>query len=152
MIQLDIRADVAAVTKTLDALKIEVRGMARKLLRALATIAKKRVRKRMGHVLHIRTGALQAATYGFARSPSHAVVAGGRRWQAEALERGAIIKPNKRKALSFMGDDGTMKRMKSVVIPPKHWFSLSLAGFEEDPDYRQTIDKVLGKAIKKAQS
>jgi hypothetical protein len=82
VIQLDIRADVAGATASLKALDIEVKRMAQKLLRALATIAKKRIKKRMAGYLHTRTGELQKAVYGFSRSPSHAVVSAGQRWKA----------------------------------------------------------------------
>jgi hypothetical protein len=150
VIQLDIRADVAGATASLKALDIEVKRMAQKLLRALATIAKKRIKKRMAGYLHTRTGELQKAVYGFSRSPSHAVVSAGQRWKAEALEKGATIVPRKRQYLAFLGDDGVHRRLPQVVIPPKRWFTGSLEGFEGDPDYQATIDKVLGKAIKKA--
>lgn len=157
----DIRLDVKEVEDALDQLHIDMRGkMAKKLLRALATIAKKRVRRRMGAYLNLNHlvgsldfraygESLQKAVYGFARSPGHAVVSSGQMYKAEALEHGAVIHPVKRRYLYFRTEEGAV-RARKVVIPAKRWFTRSLDGFESDPDYQGTIDKVLGKAIKDA--
>lgn len=149
MIKIDVKADVQEVQDGLKELGLELRGIGRKILRALATLTKKQVKRRMGLYLKERTGQLKAAVYGFARSPEHAVVATGRGYVAETLERGAVIGPSKQKTLSFYGDSG-WRRMHSVTIPAKRWFSQSSAGFEDNPEYQSTIDKVVGKAIKKA--
>lgn len=178
MIKVDVKADIQEVETGLKELGLELRGIGRKILRALATLTKKRVKKRMGLYLNRRTygfsltgslggklkagdygGGLFESVYGFARSAEHAVVSSGKRWQAEALERGADLKPTKSLVFSnnkfnkgmlyFMGDSG-FKKMHEVEIPAKKWFSRSVEGFENDPEYQSTIDKTVGKAIKKA--
>ena len=40
--------------------------------------------------------------------------------------------------------------MHSVTIPARRWFQQSSEGLEDDPEYQSTIDKTVGKAIKKA--
>lgn len=169
MIHVSVKAEVQEVVNGLEELGLELRGISRKILRALATLTKKRVKKRMGHFIRRRTygftqtglkggalqggdvgGSLHDAVYGFARSPTHAVVSSGMKWQAEILERGGTIVPKKAKFLEFFGSDGSYKRLKSVRIPAFRWFSRSSEGFESDPEYQSTIDKVVGKAIQKA--
>jgi hypothetical protein len=162
MIKMDIKADVQEAAAALQALGVAVGGpgIGKKILRALATAGKKWVKKRMGGFLHLnrmmnssdfslREG-LKEAVYGFARSDTHSVVASGMGYRAEILERGGTIKAKKGKYLTFRGDDEEWHRMKSVTIPPKKWFSKSIAGFEESSEYLPTVDKVIGKAIKKA--
>lgn len=159
MTKVDAKVDITEAIAGLEALGVQVKGMMRKMLRALATVAKKRVKKRMGNYLHLNRlmqssdfsifkgkGSLRDAVYGFARTGEHAVVASGQMYKAEALEDGADLRPKKRKYLSFQGEDGWV-RSKHLVIPPKRWFTRSIDGFEEDPDYQGTIDKVTGKAI-----
>lgn len=169
MIKLDAKAEVTEAKLGLEALGLEIAGIGRKILRALATIGKKRVKARMFNFIHARTfdfsltrsksgkigvksqeGGLQAAVYGFARTKTLGVVASGLGFYAEILERGGTIRPKKGKFLTFRGDDGDWHRMPSVTIPAKHWFSKSIEGLEEAPEYQSTIDKVLGKAIQKA--
>ena len=149
MITIDVKADIQEVQTGLKELGLELRGIGRKILRALATMTKKRIKKRMGLYIRERTGQLKGAVYGFARSPEHAVVATGRGYVAETLERGEEIKPKKAGMLSFYGNSG-WRRMHSVTIPARRWFQQSSAGFEDDPEYQSTMDKVVGKAIKKA--
>lgn len=174
MIKIDVKADIEAARNGLGRIWTESKGIGRKILRALATVGKKRVRSRMGNYLrlghtvassggNILTGAkgrrlaigdtgegLKGAVYGFARSETHAVISSGQRQKAEVLERGGTITAKKGKVLTFRGDDGQIRRAKTVTIPPKHWFSRSIAGLEDDPDYKTTPDKVLGKLIQKA--
>jgi hypothetical protein len=170
MIKLDVKTEVAEVRAGLAKLGAEVGGIDRKILRALATVGKKRVKARMGSFLRLghnsgtlATGSkgkrlakgdtgegLRGAVYGFARSRTHAVIASGQVFKAESLERGATIRATGAKMLSFRGDDGSWHRGKQFAIPPKRWFSRSVAGLEDDPDYKETPDKVLGKCIKKA--
>jgi hypothetical protein len=152
MIKMDIKADVQEAAAALQALGVAVGGpgIGKKILRALATAGKKWIKKRMDGFMHMRSGELKKAVYGFTRSDTHAVVASGRGYYAEILERGGTIKAKKGKYLTFRGDDGEWHRMKSVAIPPKKWFSKSIAGFEESSEYLPTVDKVIGKAIKKA--
>lgn len=149
MIHVSVKAEVQEVVKGLEELGLELRGISRKILRALATLTKKRVKKRMGAFVRDRTGMLRANVYGRARSATHAVVAAGYPRVSETLERGGTIVPRKGKYLTFLTDSG-WKRMHSVTIPPKRFFSQSAAGFESDPEYQSTIDKVVGKAIQKA--
>ncbi len=169
MIAVSIKTEVAEVKAGLEEIGLETKWIGKKILRALATLTKKRVKKRMGQYIRRRTygftatgargGALQGgdlggslydAVYGFARSHTHAVVASGMKWQAEILERGGTIVPKKAKFLEFFGSDGNYKRVKSVTIPAFRWFTRSAEGFENDPDYQLTIDKIVGKMIKKA--
>jgi len=109
MIKIDVKAEVADARAGLERLDIETRGIGRKILRALATVAKKRVKKRMSTFLRLGHtvgtlptgpkggslkkgdlgGGLRDAVYGFARSPTHAVVASGQVYKAESRERGA---------------------------------------------------------------
>jgi hypothetical protein len=38
---------------------------------------------------------------------------------------------------------------KTVTIPARHWFTKSIAGFEDSPEYAAAVDKGLNRAIKK---
>lgn len=149
MIHVSIKAEVEEVTQGLEALGLELKNISRKILRALATLTKKRIKKRMNSFVKDRSGMLRANIYGRTRSAAHAVVAAGYPRVSETLERGGTISPRKGKFLSFRTDSG-WKRVRSVTIPPKHFFSLSAVGFEADPEYQSTIDKTVGKAIQKA--
>ena len=161
MIKIEAKADIAATLKSLDALSLDLARIGKKILRALATITKKRVKKRMGAYLNIGhlmsssdfsifkgKGNLRDAVYGCARSNTHAVVSSGQMFKAEALEHGALILPKKGKFLTFQADTNSgWVRTRSVHLPAKRWFTRSVEGFESDPDYQLTIDKVIGKAI-----
>lgn len=162
MSKVDARLDIVDAIAGLDALGIETKGMMRKMLRALATVTKKRVKKGMGSYLQLGhlvnstdfslykgKGSLKDSVYGFARSGSHAVVASGQMFKAEALEHGATLVPRKRAFLSFQTEDGWV-RAKSLTIPPKRWFSRSVEGFEDDPEYSGTIQNCVDKAIRNA--
>jgi hypothetical protein len=150
VVKVDIKLDAANMVEGLSAMGAGMKGAVSRLLRALATSTKKYIKKRMGAYVHERTGMLKKAVYGFRRGPTYAVVASGEGHIAEPLERGAVVRPKKGKYLSFRGDDGDWHRVKELRIPAKHWFTKSAEGFEDSPDYVATIDKVIGKEIKKA--
>jgi hypothetical protein len=161
-VTLNVSSETEELEKALKQLGIEVKGLMRRLVRALATVAKKQVKRNMGAFLNMNhlvqssnfsmyrgKGNLRDAVYGFARSATHAVTSSGQMYKAEALEAGADLKPKKAKYLSFQGEDGWVKS-KHLVIPPKRWFSRSLVGLEDSQDYKETPEKMIGKAIKKA--
>lgn len=149
MIAVSIKTEVAEVKAGLEEIGLETKWIGKKILRALATLTKKRVKKRMGVYVRERTGMLKANIYGLARSPTHAVVAAGYARVSEPLERGATIVPKKGNFLTFRGDGGWV-RVRSVTIPATRFFTRSVDGFESDPEYQLTIDKIVGKMIKKA--
>ena len=162
MIKMDVKADIKDARLSLEALGASVggSGFVRRVIRALSTAGKKWIKKRMGGFLHIGRNmrssdfkvqeGLKESIYGFARSADHGVVASGKGYIAEPLERGATIKPKKGKFLSFRGDDETWHRMKSVTIPARHWFTKSAEGFEQSSEYLPTVEKMIGKEIKRA--
>ena len=149
MIAVDIKPQVAEVKAGLEAIGVESKWIGKKILRALATITKKQIKRRMGVYVRERTGMLKANIYGMARSPTHAVVAAAYARVAEPLERGATILPKKGNHLTFRGDGGWV-RAKSVTIPATRFFTRSAEGFEAGPEYQSTIDKIVGKVIQKA--
>lgn len=120
------------------------------ILQSVATGAKKWVRSRMGSYIRIRTGWLQEHVYAYYRSSSHFVVAAPRHI-AEALERGATIKPkaSTRKKTLAWSDLGGYVRKHEVTIPPKHWFTRSLNGYDQSAEYQQAVDKGIKKVLKK---
>ena len=150
MISLDIRSEAGEVAAAMKELGVAMPVAVKRLLRALATAAKKRVKRNMGKYLHNRTGDLKAAIYGFRRSEGHAVVAAGQVFRSEILERGGVIKPKKGKYLTFRGDDGSWHKAKMVTIPARRFFSRSIDGFESDPEFLGTADKIIAKEIRKA--
>jgi hypothetical protein len=162
MLKMVMKAEIAQAELSLKQLGIEVGGpgVGKKILRALATAGKKWVKRRMGNYLHLNRTmqssdfavqrGLKEAVYGFARSDTSAVVASGMGYIAEPLERGAVIRASKKKFISFRGDDGNWHRAKQITLPAKRWFTQSIAGFEGSSEYMPTVEKVIGKAIKKA--
>ena len=162
MIKMDVRTDFKEAKAGLEALGVSVggSGFMRRVIRALTTAGKKWVKKRMGGYLHLNRNmrssdfaaqeGLKESVYGAVRSASHGVIASGKGYIAEPLERGATINPKKGKFLSFRGDDESWHRMKSVTIPARHWFTKSAEGFEQSSEYLPTVDKMVGKEIKKA--
>ena len=162
MINMNVKADIKDARLALEALGVSVGGpgFSRRVIRALATAGKKWVKKRMGGFLHIGRNmqssdfkvqdGLKDSIYGFARSADHGVVASGKGYMAEPLERGATIKPKKGKFLTFRGDDESWHRMKSVTLHARHWFTKSVEGFEQSSEYLPTVEKMVGKEIKKA--
>lgn len=162
MIKMDVRTDFKEAKRSLEALGVTVGGSSfmRRVVRALATAGKKWIKKRMGEFLHIGRNmslsdfkvqeGLKESIYGFARSADHGVVASGKGYVAEPLERGATIRPKKGKFLTFRGDDESWHRMKSVTLPARHWFTKSAEGFEQSSEYLPTVEKMVGKEIKKA--
>lgn len=148
MIKVEVKTETAHVKEGLEELGVNLKAGLKMILAALATAAKNRVQQRMGSYIGFQTGWLKKHVYGRRRSESHYAVAAPR-FMAEILEKGGTIKPSKRKYLTFVGDDGELRRMKQVTIQARHWFSRSYAGFEDSPEYNQAIDKGLEKALRK---
>ncbi|MGD9938616.1 MAG: hypothetical protein AB7T74_02320 [Clostridia bacterium] len=149
MIQINIDADFTEARQRLRRLSdVEIGTAMKGVLQTLATAGRNWVRRRMAGIT-TRTGWLKKHVYGFRRSDTHMVVAAPA-FKAEPLERGATIRPRKKKYLAIGGNRGDISAFaKQVVIPPKRWFSQSIAGFEGSPEYNKAIDKGLDKAMKK---
>ena len=150
MIHLDIKTEKAGAVAALDRLGIESKWLGRNILSGFATLGRKWVRGRMGSFLHVRTGDLKAHVYGKVRDNNRAVIATGRGYRAEILERGGVIRPKKGKYLTFRSDSGGWIKARTVTIPAKRWFTKSIEGLESSPEYGAVIDKQLEKAIARA--
>lgn len=166
MIAIDVKAQVEDAVHALHEMGKEIPNVQKRLLSAVGKAARDQVRSRMGAFLQLNRlagssggkvligkkgkpfkGTLQRRVYGYSRSPTHWVVAAPR-YIAEPLERGAIIMPKNGKTLSFVGAEG-FRRAKSVTIPARHWFSRSLAGFEDSAVPSQAIAEAEKKLIAK---
>ena len=162
MIGMDIRGDIADARKGLDNLGVEMKAMTRSLLSALANEGKKWIRKRMKNYLNFSKGSAKAEM-GLHRQTgqllrglkttvkgNYATIAGNPARIGEILERGGTITAKKKGYLTFEGSDGSWKRMHSVTIPAKHWFSRSADGFEGSAEAAKAIDKGIARALKRA--
>lgn len=149
MIQVNIQTDFDDARLRLRRLSDVEIGIAMKtVLQTLATAGRNWVRRRMSGLTQ-RTGWLKKHVYGFRRSDTHMVVAAPA-FIGEPLERGATIRPKKKGFLYIGGrKKAVTAKVAQVTIPPKRWFTQSVAGFEGSPEYNAAIDKGLDKAMKK---
>ncbi|MCX7023051.1 MAG: hypothetical protein NT080_00345 [Spirochaetes bacterium] len=148
MIKINVKLDIANAKTALTELGVETEKSTRMILMALAMAAKKRIQQGLYSVLRLRTGWLRKHTYARKRSATHYAVAAPT-FIAEILERGGTIRPKKGKYLTFLGDDGQIRRARQVTIPATHWFSRSIAGFEDSPEYKAAVQKGMDRAIRK---
>jgi hypothetical protein len=146
---MDIRADIADARSGLNLLGVQLNLLTRSLMSALANATKKWVKGRMYSDLHKATGGLAKSLKTTVKG-NYATVAGNPARIGEPLERGAVITAKKGKYLTFIGRDGTYKRMHQVKIPARHWFTHAATGFEDSPDYAGAIDKGIARAIARA--
>lgn len=153
MIGMDIRGDISQVKASLASLGhdgIWIKTVTRSLLSSLANAGKKWIKGRMYANLHKMTGALGKSLRTTVKG-NYATIAGNPARIGEPLERGAVITAKKGKYLTFRGSDGSWKKMHSVTIPARHWFSRSADGFEGSPEFGQAVDKAIARMIKKAE-
>lgn len=137
----------------LEEIGYPVKDIEKRLLGVVARAAKAQVKANMGAFLQmghsgrvLKSGklgkggslSLRQRVYGYSRSETHWVVAAPR-YIAEPLERGVTVKPKGGKFLSFMGRDG-FRRVGQFTIRARHWFTRSIAGFEESPAVDRAID------------
>lgn len=148
MIKMQFDAPIKVHSLALLRLGKELKDAIRPILASLASAGKRQVQRNMIAYLGRRTGWLRKHVYGVRRSDSLYVVAAPRHI-AEPLERGATIVPKKGKYLTFKLPDGSWIKAKSVTIPARHWFTKSIAGFEDSPEYITAIDKGIAKAVRK---
>jgi hypothetical protein len=149
MIEMKIEMPIEASQWALIRLGKDLSAAIKPILASLATAGKKMVQKNMGAYLTQRTGWLRRHVYGIRRSEKHYVVAAPRHI-AEPLERGATITPKNGKVLYIGGAQGRVGAVaKTITIPARHWFTKSIAGFEDSPEYAAAVDKGLNRAIKK---
>lgn len=154
MIEVKIQSEIEDAISALGELKLAIPKISEMFRKAVTLGAKHRVQNRMGAFLGsgggtifgVRSGknkgkkhflTLRQRVYGYSRSDTHSVVAAPR-YIAEPLEHGTTIKPKKGKYLFFVGSSG-YRRAKSVVIPARHWFTRSLAGYEESNEVNDAI-------------
>lgn len=167
MIQFDARLEIIEVKSALDRLGVEIRGLPAKVARYVGYAVKKWIVKRMGGYLksfqkgRALTGAkggklrygdtgrgLKGSLY-FKPRQQGGVVTTALGYYGEILEKGGVINAKGNNWLTFRTDSG-WKRMKSVTMPAKRWFSGSQAGFEGSPQQRLAIEGPLATAIKRA--
>jgi len=147
VIQIDAKVDVHGAVDALVELGVDAGKAARGVLGAIAKAVQKRVRNRMGAYLGHHTGWLKRHVYQFRRSEAHYVVAAPQ-YKAEILETGGTINTKKKKYLTFKVN-GEWRKAKSVTITPRHWFSNSLNGYENEPEYQLAIEKAINKITDK---
>ena len=148
MIDVTVRTEIDDAVNGLVDMGVDAKKAMRGILTQLAASGRKLVRANMygsgmGHV----NGWLSRHVYGIRRSESHAVVAAPR-YISEILERGGTIKTKKAKYLTFKVN-GEWKKVKSVNIPAKKWFTSAIGNFEESGVFKAAIDKGIEKVIKK---
>jgi hypothetical protein len=149
VISLKIEAPIEASRWALTRLGKDLSAAIKPILQSLASAGKLRVQRNMGAYLGSGTGWLKKHIYGVRRSEKHYVVAAPRHI-AEPLERGATIRPKTGKMLFIGGKQGSVSSaVKEVTIPARHWFTKSMAGFEESSEYTKAIDRGLDRAIKR---
>ena len=159
---MDIQSNIAEAKDSLVGLDVAAKTVTRSLLSALANAGKKWIKGRMGNYLNLTKGSAKAEM-GLHRQSgellkgirttvkgNYATIAGNPARIGEILERGGTITAKKKGYLTFEGSDGSWKRMHSVTIPARHWFSRSSEGFESSPEYSAAIDRALVRIIKKA--
>ena len=147
MINVDVKTQTKEAVEGLVNLGVDLKTAMVSVLAALATIGRKRAQANMYGQLGMGARWLEKHIYGRRRSTTHAVVSAPRHI-AEILEKGGTIKAKKAKYLTFKVN-GEWKRMKSVTIPAKRWFTAATEGLEESGVYKQAIDKGVETAIKK---
>lgn len=149
MIALKIEVPIEASRWALTRLGKDLSAAIKPILQTLATAGKRMVQRNMGAYLGSGTGWLRKHVYGIRRSEHHYVIAAPRHI-AEPLERGATIKPRAGKYLSIGGRQGVVSAfVRQVEIPARRWFSRSIQGFEDSPEYSAAIEKGISKAIKR---
>ena len=163
---LDVKVEVQEAVAGLKEMGFEIPNAMKVMLSSIARAARDRVKDRMGAFLQLnrmastsggailtgrkgkpQKGTLQRRVYGYSRSKTHWVVAAPR-YIAEPLEKGATIHPKTGKHLQFMGREG-FRRLKSVTIPAKHWFTRSIDGFEGSSAPTEAINAAEERLIKK---
>jgi hypothetical protein len=148
MIDIKVTASMGGAIDALTDLGVDLKSAIKEILNALAAGAKKRVQSRMGGYIGNGNGWLKRHVYARRRSETHFVVAAPR-FIAEILDRGGTINARRKPYLSFKLPDGTWRKAKSVTIPARKWFTNSIAGYEESPEFTAALDKGTAKAIKK---
>ncbi len=148
MIDMDLKVEIDDAVRGLVDMGVDAKKAMTGILNQLAQSGRNLARSNiyasgMGHV----DGWLKRHIYGRRRSDSHAVVAAPR-FMAEILERGGTITARKSKYLTFKVN-GEWRKVKSVTIPPKKWFTSAMSGFEKSPVFSQAIDKGVEKIVKK---
>lgn len=147
MIQIDAKADVTSAVNALVELGVNAEKAGRAVLGAVAKAVQKRVRNRMGGYLKRRTGWLRQHVYAFRRSETHYVVSAPK-YKSEILARGGTINTKKKKWLTFKVN-GEWRKVKSVTIPARKWFTSSVDGFENDGEVKLAVDKAVQKIVDK---
>jgi len=147
MIDIQITAGVGGAIDALLDLGVGLKEAARGMLNAAAIGARKRVQSRMNNYIGAGNGWLKRHVYQFRRSEAHYVVAAPQ-YKAEILETGGTINTKKKKYLTFKVN-GEWRKAKSVTITPRHWFSNSLNGYENEPEYQLAIEKAINKITDK---
>jgi len=127
---------------------VEFKKAQRGIINALVLYGKKLTRANMyGSGMGTVNGWLSRHVYGVRRSETHGVVAAPM-FKAEILERGGIIKAKKEKYLTFKVN-GEWKKVKSVKIPAKKWFTEATRGMESSDAYMAAINQGIDKVLKK---
>lgn len=147
MIGMDLRVEIANAVDGLVDLGVNIKTAMVAVLGALATAGRNRARANMYGQLGGTARWLEKHIYGRRRSETHAVIAAPRHI-AEILEKGGTIYARKHKYLTFKVN-GEWKKMRSVKIPARHWFTEAMEGFEESGVYNAAIDKGVKKATDK---
>lgn len=146
---IDVRTEIKDAQLGLEALNVALPGLARSILSALANVGKKWIKARIYLYIHRKTGAIARDIKTKAKG-NYATIAANPARINETLERGGVLRPSKKKYLTFVGSDGQIRRMRSVVIPAKHHFSRAAAGFDDSSEYKAAIDKGVARVIAKA--
>ncbi len=147
MIDIQITAGVGGAIDALLDLGVGLKEAARGMLNAAAIGARKRVQSRMNNYIGAGNGWLKRHVYSRRRSETHFVVAAPR-FIAEILDRGGVINAKKRKYLTFKVN-GEWRRAKSVTIPARRWFTNSIEGYDNSPEFQAALDKGTAKVLKK---
>lgn len=150
MVDLDIKADVNEVAASLRALNIYRHRMKFNITRTVAVELRKHIRKKFRSHLSKKSGRLYRAIRYRARSNAigdaeiSVFVDSRQQYKAQTHEYGKRIEPKKGKYLYVQGENGSIRKVTSVYIPPRPFF------FNEGDQFVDTkLDKSLEKAFEK---
>lgn len=145
---LRITSDVKKLDDELKKLGYYSPKLANKILRAVVSKAKARVKRQVYRTLKKGEGTLKRRITSSVNG-EWARIKSNPPYIAQTLEYGKTILPVKKKYLTFKNKKGEWIRAKQVVIKPHPYFFNEIEAFLASTEYQQVLDKTLQKEIER---